>query len=1092
MNTMKYSLLFILILLFSFPLSSKDKLLEEDFHKNYSISNILYYFDILSTTAITLFNENSDLDDYYQKSVEFLNNGNLDSALVYARLDSITEIVSPPKNLESSRSLILLSKIYSKLNNYETAINNLNKALELEKLKEKSDKKNLKSILFELSSLYIITSAYKDAENTLENLLDLHREEAFYDTIGYISALNNLAILSKQTANYPMAEKTFNNLITITKSKYGNKSNEYSRVLNNYASFCNSQEKTEEAESLYNEIISIDKINNNEFSKSHAITLNNLGSLYLQTGRFPESERLLKKAILIFEKNNDTKSYQYFSLIFNYARFQDYSGQYELAEKNYLKALNGFEKTIGNRSSQIFAVLNNLSKIYIKQNKIEEAEEMVKRTITNQLELYGNKHPSYSASLMNLSDIYRLKGEYAKSDSLLELCLEIENLRESTNQPTKAVILSKKGILSLDMAKFLQAEVFFRSALNINELNFPFPLPRMASDYANLGIALFHQNKKKEAKDFFIKSINTIQTLIKNYFPYCSEYEKAVYYDTLYSTIQKVYNYAIEIIKDYPDLLSAISSTILSHKAILFNYSQSLKNRVYRSNNISLINKFKLWEKKKNDYAKKYQSISINFKDINSLDSLMQDLNTLEKEIASIIGSSEKENVFNVDYYTISQNLQKNEAYVQMIRVKKFGKRTNPYNPGVTSLSFTDSSFYIALIVYPLSNERRKENTSANLIDFVVLDNGNDIDSLAPELFRNSIKLHFAKKIDIVQINVNQEFLYSILWEKIRDKLGNHKVVYFSPDGSYNSINLNTLINSRNRKYIIEEIDIRLISTYKEFLNRSIKNNGKKTYKTKNIAILFGDPLFYSDSANINKIASRYNNRDVPETSGEYLNFLILRYGLISLPGSRSEIQNISNIFKKKNWDVISYLGEKACEDSIKNIKAPKVLHIATHGIFLKDRDNRFPEYQDNIRFNNSQLLRSYLLFNNSDMIFYDTTINNSIEDGLLSAYEATNLNLNGTELVVLSACETGLGPIRNGEGIYGMQRAFQIAGAKSVMMSLWNVSDIATQELMTNFYFLWLLKGKSKHQAFREAQLQLKDKYPNFYFWGSFVLVGE
>ncbi len=203
-------------------------------------------------------------------------------------------------------------------------------------------------------------------------------------------------------------------------------------------------------------------------------------------------------------------------------------------------------------------------------------------------------------------------------------------------------------------------------------------------------------------------------------------------------------------------------------------------------------------------------------------------------------------------------------------------------------------------------------------------------------------------------------------------------------------------------------------------------------------------------------------------------------------------------MFKIKEWDVRKHLGDEALEEVVKSVNNPQVLHFATHGYFLRDcggMKNDGRTFGIDLKYySENPLLRSMLFFSGAEnSINKDTSTNSNtkFEDGLLTAYEAMNLNLQNTELVVLSACETGLGTLKNGEGVYGLQRAFIQAGAKSLIMSLWKVNDSATQELMTFFYKTWL-GGKSKREAFYSAQCELKKKYPEPYYWGAFVMVGE
>ena len=182
-----------------------------------------------------------------------------------------------------------------------------------------------------------------------------------------------------------------------------------------------------------------------------------------------------------------------------------------------------------------------------------------------------------------------------------------------------------------------------------------------------------------------------------------------------------------------------------------------------------------------------------------------------------------------------------------------------------------------------------------------------------------------------------------------------------------------------------------------------------------------------------------------------------------------------------------------ATETNLKSIKSPGVVHLATHGFFEKDLDLNSTATDMQHGFDNNPLIRSGLLLVPTENIKiknqkvgYETS-----DNGVLTAFEAMSLSLEGSQLVVLSACETGLGELRAGEGVYGLQRAFLAAGAQAVIMSLWKVDDLATQELMLNFYSA-LEKSPDKFQAFRSAQTKLLKKYPEPYYWGGFIFVAN
>ena len=310
-------------------------------------------------------------------------------------------------------------------------------------------------------------------------------------------------------------------------------------------------------------------------------------------------------------------------------------------------------------------------------------------------------------------------------------------------------------------------------------------------------------------------------------------------------------------------------------------------------------------------------------------------------------------------------------------------------------------------------------------------------------------------------------FFYDRIWEQIDKRIPTEiKSVYFFPDGIYNSINLSAIYDKKSEKTILEKYSINQLNS----LNLA-QNNFDKTGNTEKItsAVLLGYPNYSGQTFSNESSASDSLNINLDKY------YSIATRGSIakSLPGTKIEIEKINTLFTNNGIKTDVLMENNATEDNLKKIVAPNVLHIATHGFFINSKEG-------------TPMLNSGLLLAGSNRK------TKKIEDGYLSAYETSLLNLENTKLVVLSACETGRGVMKDGDGVFGLKQGCLNAGAKNIIMSLWKVDDKVTQEFMSRFYEIWLNDKTNIREAFNKTQLEIKAKYPEPYYWGAFILVGE
>lgn len=332
--------------------------------------------------------------------------------------------------------------------------------------------------------------------------------------------------------------------------------------------------------------------------------------------------------------------------------------------------------------------------------------------------------------------------------------------------------------------------------------------------------------------------------------------------------------------------------------------------------------------------------------------------------------------------------------------------------------------------------------------------------------------------------------LYTFVWSKLEPYINEGDNVYFSPSGLLHQINVEVLKDATgclvNEKYNL----FRVSSTRELCMEKPVNQ-----WKT---AVLFGDLVYDVDSTMMLAqsrayLSDEFNN---DTASRGFVPDSTHRAGWSQLSNTAEEVNAIDRLLSSKRIETAKYMQYAGNEESFKALSGKKtsIIHLATHGFFFKDEETKAKPFfemldmdQHQYRPDNS-LKRSGLILAGGQRAWLGEPIPDNVEDGILLAEEVAAMDLNGTDLVVLSACETGLGEITS-EGVFGLQRAFKKAGVQTLVMSLWKVHDAATSLMMRTFYKN-LLDGKPKRDAFAMAQQTVKEKYEDPYYWASFIML--
>lgn len=904
---------------------------------------------------------------------------------------------------------------------------------------------------------------YKEAIPLVEASLDIVKveENNSYDLLK-VHPYNLLGILYKETGEYDKAEPLLLSCIKELK-KY--------------------------SESDYN------------VEYNPAAAENSLGLVYVEQGKYRKAEEYFNESLRLFTKLFGDKDINAVTVLGNLGLLYTEMGDYEKAEPRLIRSLQLVEQMPKADKLTLAAVNNNLGRLYQYKGDYEKADPLYEKALS----FFEGKNNIVTAKLFNnLGDFYTLSKKYEKAEDILNRALKIYEKEVGPNHILNASVYNNLGLLSREKGDYEKARIYYEKALKISEDKFGEEHQAVAIAAANLGSFYFYIKNYEKAEPYLLRSQKTIETIFGKDHPlngsFCSnlaicyfemeDYKKTIYYLSRANESREL------------DFLHNLSTGSEKQKNLYIGKDNGDKDLMlslhlnHAPDNIEVTREamIDLIRGKGRVLDISTDTVSIIRKNGSKEDKqvLEQLIDTRQQLSQLALQGPVKEKETLADYQKrlkqLTDEAEKLEATLSEHSLS-FRARLTPVTLDGVQKTIPKDAVLIEFTTYaPYDHKNRKfddEHYVAYLLNhegtirFVDLGSVKIIDDSVAEFRKvlNNGANSSTQRLD-KELYYKARSIDKLVMAPIRRLLDNKTALLISPDGALNLVPFDAFIDEQGN-YLIENYHITYLTSGRDLL--------RLQYKTKSI----DPPLIIADP-------------DYGIGKGPLLGDVQYK-PLPQLTQALAEAQEIGKIFPQAKL----FSAEKATKDLVVGTNSPYFLHISTHGFFLekdlntnKNINNRYdnkelvhlkqdplitdPKRLKELRLANP-LLRSWLFF-------AEANIGNA-SAATLTALETAGLNLFGTKLVVLSACDTGIGDVKNGDGVYGLRRALVLAGTETQLVSLWSVNAKGTQDLMIDYY-QQLKGGEGRGEALRKVALKFlhgkKLKYRHPYYWASFILSGE
>ena len=791
-----------------------------------------------------------------------------------------------------------------------------------------------------------------------------------------------------------------------------------------------------------------------------------LGNCYIAVGRLDDAEKLYLSALS--NLNEQQEAYRYicdalgvlYCQVHNYQKAKDFSGQSKWLHEKYMDFDDSYVRCLSNCALAEYNLGHNyLAKMlvdvalkYHRKGYGYTASEKMQNAIQSIHSIFGSDFNNakfsnnadkalqlrpYILLLSNAAMIYQQAGFW--DDAVKCMKESISMLEELGEQ--NGLAYNNIGTMYLFQSRVNESLPYFSKA--VSQCTTDYEKNEVLFNYA-LALWLLHST---DCSKIAIQSSKLLANSIANNFSFLSQEEKYNYYNHFESYLPCLNLMLYDM--DDKSQYGYIYDNILMTKGLRLRASNDVKETILQSGNEELIS----------DYNR---MITLRQKILTERDSCLRieianEIELLDKKLsrsATNYGAMAKFN--NINWKDVQSHLTSEDIAIEFYNIPIIERSDTIQN-------IVGEPRYCAVVLkkdypYPKIVPICKES---ELIDL-------DSDSL-----------------------YCTDILNRLVWLPLAEELNGVKNIYFSADRELHKIGIEyALIDSENR---INNI----YNTYRLSSTRILAEQRKKEISQN--TVLYGGLLYDLDSEQL--IAESRNGEFHTENAHRAVDLSSLRYGVEDLPGTKKEVEDIYRQFKvSTNVTCDTIIGIGGTEESFKALAGKNVgiIHLATHGFYWSEEDAEERSYvsflanmNNNMQtFEDKALLRSGLFFTGANIGLAGEELPDDVEDGVLTAKELSAMNLGSVDMVVMSACQSGLGET-SGEGVFGLQRGFKLAGANTLLMSLWKVDDTATQLLMTDFYRNYL-SGKSKQESLRHAQQSLRNNpdYSDPEYWAAFILL--